>query len=153
MAEIALAAAVVQFVDVGWRALIGVSRLCSNLEQSPRKVKRARQQLKHLMDLVQIIQADTGPASSITKTIPQAELVVVISIIQDCTRQATELEMILQKLVPGPQDPFWKKTWRAVISVKNESDILEICTHLEVSKSSLSLWYESRTLMFVHRQL
>lgn len=152
---VGLGAAVVQFVDVGWRVSIGISRLCSDLKGAPQKVKSASRKLKHLLNLMRLIESEisTSQTSTLDVNIPQAQLDIRKELVEDCVRRAKELEDVLKKLTSEPGDNLLKKTWRAVISAKNESTILEKCSDLEDLKSSLSLWYESRSLNLVEKQL
>ncbi len=158
MAEVALAAAIVQFADVGWLACKGVSRLYSELENAPVKLRIACQNLKQLLDLVRNLRSDltalqAGAQSPFDACISPTNFSEAVELVQSCTRTATELEQKLDTLQPKGQDHLLKRAWRAVVTVKRESEILEDFRHLESLKSSLLLWYESRTFSLMEKQL
>ncbi len=158
MAEVALAPVIVQFADVGWRACKGVYRLYSDLENAPLKIQIACRNLKQLLDLVRNLRSDllalhTGTQSPLGACISPADFSEAVKWVESCTRTATELEQKLDSLQPNGQDHLLRRAWRAVVTVKRESEILEDFGRLESLKSSLLLWYESKTFSLMEKQL
>jgi hypothetical protein len=52
------AAAAAQFVDVGWKVVISLSRLISDLKQATKKVKVAARKLEQLACHIELMQED-----------------------------------------------------------------------------------------------
>lgn len=159
MADVAaLVAAAVQFIDVGFRTCIAASRLCSDVKNAPRKVQTTCENLKHLIDLVRTIQSELSifqhaQQSTVNQAISQSDLEAIIRLIQACAQQARSLEDTLKTIAFKADDGMLKKTWRSVVSMKKESEIVQGCRQLEELKSSVSIWYGSRMLVLQHKQL
>ncbi len=159
MAEIVgIAAATVQFLDVGARLLGLVSQVCTDLQHVPRKIKASVEELTNFIGLVRMLDADirapnTGPASTLKGALSPAQLAHGTSLLRQCIDQAQELEGILQVLVPRPNERAIKKRWRAVVGLMTEKEILDRWTRLHGIKTDLGLWYEHETLLLVTNQV
>ena len=155
---LAVTAAAVQFVDVGGRVLVKLSRLCSDLKRAPKAVRTAKNDLKALVGLVGTIGQDfqaarTGPATSLNGAVSLARLATAASYLQECLNETSGLLKILNGLDCEPADSAAKKVWRAVVSVKEEKKISEGLARLDQIKSNLFLWYQHETLVLVNNQL
>ncbi|KAJ9640341.1 hypothetical protein H2199_005880 [Coniosporium tulheliwenetii] len=148
MAEvIALAAAAVQFLDVGGRALIAFSSLCSSLKRVPAKVKAEIQQLEHALVVLRTVETDiaapsNGLATTLAGILTQSQISEAKALLRGAVTQATELEIILKSLPPPAQESALRKAWRIIISQKKEEEIVERCRGLEEIKSTVHLWQE-----------
>lgn len=159
MAEVlAITAASVQLLDVGVRTYLAISQLCSNVKNAPRMLQTTGQQLRQLMVLVPTIQSDIlalqrEPLSNHDGVITQSDLVTLVNLVKACEKQARQLEDLLKISNIKADDPLLKKTWRAMVTSKNESEIMQCCRWLEESKSTIQLWYDSRQLRLQQKQL
>lgn len=159
MAEIvAVTAAAVQFLDVGGRVLIKLSRLCSDLQHAPKAVETARSNLRVLVRLVGKIKQDleaarAGPATTLQGAVSPERLATATTSLEECLAEANELFQTLDGLVCERSDNVAKRAWRAIVSVKKEKEILDGLTRLEQLKSNLALWYQHETLALVNNQL
>jgi hypothetical protein len=115
MAEVvSLIAASVQFIDVGFRACIMISRLCSDVKNAPRKLQTTCENLKHLIDLVRTIQSDlsvfqNAQQSIVNQAISQSDLDAIVRLIQACAQQARSLEDTLKTIGFKADDSMLKR--------------------------------------------
>lgn len=154
MAEVVgIVAGAVQFLDVGARVLVGLSRFCSDLQHVPRKIKRVRQQLEQTLRLVESIKSDveapnTGPGTTLSGMIPQSQATEGKALLVDATARVKELLALLDKLsLTG--DGFIKKAWRSVVAVKKEEEILSKCKDIEAISCSLQTWMQHQSLLLI----
>lgn len=158
MAEaVAIAAAVVQFLDVSSRLFSTLSRFCENLEHVPRKVRDTVQELKVFRQLVYPLDSDirapnTGPASTLSGALSPDNVNLAVSLLDQCITQVQQLEETLQPLMLKACDYGIKKRWRAVAGLKVEKEILDRWTRLQGLKSTLNLWYSHQTLLSIKYQ-
>jgi hypothetical protein len=150
-----IVAAAAQFTDTGWKVVLSLSRLVSDLNHASRKVKNAAKQLQNLIEHVELIRTDiqhlAASDSAVFLSDDLADLITAL--LGDCTEEAGELNEILKKLVPDLSYGKFRTSWKAVVSVKKEKHILERCARLETLKSSLGLWFGHGSLVLLQRQL
>lgn len=150
-----IVAAAAQFTDSGWKIVLSLSRLVSDLNDASRKVKNAARQLQSLVEHVDLIRIDlqhlTASDSPVLLSDDRAGLITAL--LGDCTEEARELDVILKKLAPVSSDGGLRKSWKTVVSVKKEKAILERCARLESLKSSLGLWFGHGNLVLLQRQV
>lgn len=152
-----IVASAARFVDVGLRALPALTKLYSDLQNAPRKLKAAVCGLQQLIRLVQIIQTDIerpyhGPGSTPGISIAPDMLLRPLHSSTNVD-EAKQLESLLYQLTSTPSGHILKRGWRIVIALKDESDILEICKRLERLKSALNLWLGNESLEMAQKQL
>lgn len=154
MAEIVgIVAGAVQFLDVGSRVLINLSRFCSDLQHVPRKIKRVRQQLEQTLRLVESIKSDveapnTGPGTSLSGIISQPQADIAKSLLKGAAVQVMELQVLLDKIAPTGNG-FIEKTWRAVVAMQKEEDILRKCSDIEKPAGLLQAWMQHQSLLLI----
>ncbi|KAJ9643456.1 hypothetical protein H2201_007729, partial [Coniosporium apollinis] len=154
MAELGIAAATVQFLDVGARLLIILSRVCTDLRQVLHNIEAAGEKLREFTELVRKLEAEVhapnaGAASTLNGALSPAQVDYGTSLLKQCIDQAEELEKVLRTLVSDPADRALKKAWRAVVCVKTEKDISD---KLQELKTSLSLWYNHESFALLKNQ-
>ena len=154
---IGLAAAAIQFADVGWRAFLALSRLFSDLRQVPVKMKNAKRELELLLKFVEILKSDLGVATSgstfiLNGCITSTQYTSALSLFDECKDQAQELERILTQLAPNEHRGI-KRAWRMVVSVKMEHEIVSRCVRLESLKTSFNIWYGHVNLLLLKTQM
>ena len=154
---IGLAAAAIQFADVGWRVTLALSRLFSDLRQGPVKVRNAERELRLPMTFVETLTSDPGLAtggstSILNGCITSTQHTGGLSLFDECKDQAQELERILTQLAPNTHRGI-KRAWRMVVSVKMEHEIMSRCVRLESLKMSLNMWYGHVNLLLLKTQM
>jgi hypothetical protein len=154
---IGFAAAALQFADVGWRAALALSRLFSDLQYVPTKMKNAKRELELLLTFVEMLKSDlglttSGSTSILNGFITSTQRASALSLFDECIDQAQELERILTQLAPNTHKGL-KRAWRAVVSVKTEHEIISRCVRLEGLKMSLNLWYGHMNLLLLKTQM
>jgi hypothetical protein len=107
------------------------------------KVKNAARQLQQLIEHVDIIRTDIQhlAASNSATFLSDDRADFITALLGDCAEEASELNDIVKKLAPAPNDGRLKISLKAIVSVKKEKDILERCASLEKLKSRLGLWF------------
>jgi hypothetical protein len=131
-----ISAAAVQFADVGWKVFLGLSRLASDLNHVPEKIQQAAKRVEQLVTLSKVIKADASKYS----TCPHDEPHPLQRILKDCAILADQLQLILDSVTPTGKENRIRKSWKAVVGVKKEREIMEKCRVLEDFKLSLSTW-------------
>jgi hypothetical protein len=152
------AAAAAQFVDVGWKVVISLSRLISDLKQATKKVKVAAQKLEQLVHHVQLMQEDIQTlafrdATTQSKRFSDGHLDAITALLGECADEAATLDNLLNKLIPGQHERAIQRSWKAIVSVKKETEILERCAKLDRLKLSLNLWFSHSSLILLEKQL
>ena len=154
---IGLAAAAIQFADVGWRAALALSHLFSDLRQVPVKMRSAKRELELLLTFVETLKSDLGLATSgstsmLNGYITSTQCTSALSLFEECKDQAQELERILTQLAPNTHRGM-KRAWRMVVSVKMEHEIMSRCVRLESLKMSINMWYGHVNLLLLKTQM
>lgn len=133
MAEIvAVTAAAVQFLDVGARLLLSISKLCGKLGDAPQLVQTLRDEITQLVEIVKDLKIERTTTSSAVDTVKAS--------LNDCFTLCRELEVTLDKVLVEDGDSIARKAWKALLTVKREERMREICARLERKKTALSLW-------------
>ena len=134
MAEVGIAASIIQFIDVGGRSLIGLSRLCSTLRHVPQTIENSQTTLNHLLAIAKIVKSNHLTLHA------GRQAVEFNSVCSDCIKLAKDLESLLNSLTVAVYDGPLRRAWKTVVAAKKEKEILEICERLEQYKTTLSLW-------------
>jgi len=151
-------AAAAQFVDVGWKVVISLSRLISDLKQATKKVKVAARKLEQLVCHVQLMQEDIqtlalSDATTQSKRFSDGRLDTITALLRECAGEAAALDNLLKQLIPGQHERAIQRSWKAIVGVKKETEILERCAQLDRLKLSLNLWFSHGSLVFLEKQL
>ena len=134
MAEFAIVASAIQFIDVGGRLLLGLSRLYSKLDHVPEKIEKSQATLRHLLVVAEVVKSNH--VNSYTGS-QAAEFNLACS---GCIKLVKELASLLDTLSAATNDGPFRRTWKAIVAVKKEKEILDICERLEQYQTTLSLW-------------
>lgn len=156
MAEaVGIAAAALQFIQLGTKLLIAASKLRSKLENATGKVNASERSAQQLVYLVRMLEADLQPTSSttlanvlMTESKAEAE-----HILEDCSKEASSLLDLLHGFTVKPEDSFVKGKMRVLSYIKNEEEIEERFKRLDELSSRLILWYHHQTLSSQKKQL
>ena len=137
MAEAAAAATVIQFLDFGARLLCTLSQICSSLRDVPDRIHGFQGEIRQLLALAtSALQTPSDPTANAGPSLD----VSIQSIWADCVKDAAQLMKILESLSIRSEHNVLEKSWRAILSVKKETEILAILKRLERHKSTLALW-------------
>lgn len=133
MAEaIAIPAAAMQFADIGARLLFSIFQLYGKVKDAPSHIAALSSEIEQLIILVKELQSDCLDSETTTT--------VVRALLDQCTALCERLQLILDKILAKSGDSTIRKTWKAVVAMKNEDEIIWICSQLERNKSTLSVW-------------
>lgn len=147
---VGLIAATAQFADLGAKALRGLSSLISSLRDVPSRIESAATALKNFVDLSQTLRAhfETLPAAAVSET-TQTQ---IRDTFNACASETCAITNILEEITTKSSDNKLAMTWKRLVGVKHERDILERCDRLERYKSSLVLLLEDRALFLSIQQ-
>ncbi len=129
---VAIAATAVQFVDVGTRLLSSFIKLYGRLKDAPHVIQALSDEIKQLVDLANDLKTEGIIAASAADTAK--------AVLDDCVTLCHQLEDVLNKILVDTDDFIIRKAWKAVVAVKKEEQIRDICSRLERKKSALNLW-------------
>lgn len=155
MAEVVgIAAAAVQFLDVAARLAVTLSRVCGELKYLPRKVRAIAEELTEFTRLIRFLDSDiqapgTATASTLNGALSPTSIALATDLLGRCIVEAQHLEDILRPLVPKATDTAIKRSWRTVIGLRKENEILDTWMRLQGHKVNLSLWYHRETLVLL----
>lgn len=133
MAEIALAAAAIQFLDVGARTLLILSQIASKVKDAPDIVHTLLRDVQIIQQIAQEIQADP--------TIARLNALAMTGVL----REALSLEVLLGKLAIDSTDGFRRKSSKALRSVKYTRKLETLSRRLETAKITLIVDFERRS--------
>lgn len=134
MEVIGAAAATIQLVELLTKSLISISRLYRRLADAPDYVQRANDQLNQFIALLTLLQPCIKFASF---TQASGD---IYSILKDCQLQAQELSEILDCLLSEQSKTNRRFSWCSVKSLQKQEKIVQVVSHLERHKSTLTLW-------------
>lgn len=133
MAELAIAAAATQFLDIGGRAFISVTQLVSDIGDAPRRVVNLQDEIGQLYSLIKKIH-------STPTTIARFHTSANLGIISDAVKKVEQLQKTLDDLSAGRRDCRLRRTWLAARIVLREKELNLLCEGLERHKTNLLAW-------------
>ena len=134
MAEVAIAASAIQFIDVGGHLLLGLSRLCSKLRHVPEKIKKSQVTLQQLLVIAEVVKSNHA---SLYTGSQAADFNFACS---ECIKLVKDLIALLDGLIAAVNNSPFYRAWKVIVAVKREKEILDMCERLEQHKTTLSLW-------------
>ena len=134
MAEVAIVASAIQFIDVGGRLLLGLSQICSKVHHVPEKIEKSRATLQHLLVVAEVVKSNHVSSYAGSQAV---EFNLACS---ECIKLIKEFASLLNGLTAATNDGPFRRTWKAIVAIKKEKEILDICERLEQYKTTLSLW-------------
>jgi hypothetical protein len=143
---VGLVAAAAQFADLGAKVLLGLSSLISSLRDVPSRIESAATALKIFVDLSHALRAhlETLPPPAIS----EATQTQIKDLFDACGSETCAITNILEEITTKTSDNKLAKTWKRLVGVKREKDILERFERLERHKSSLVLLLEDQVVFF-----
>ena len=139
MAELGIAAAATQFIDLGGSLVTALSRVISDLRDAPKRVRTLRIEVQRLLELVRKTQSNATIAAEFNSSFD-------VSILSDAIEKVQRLQQILDNLCAGPNSNLAIRTCSAIRTVKKEKELDQLCEGLERQKTSLLFWFGNRNL-------
>jgi hypothetical protein len=131
-------AAAAQFVDLGCRSLFGVYRFIKNLKDVPADLLVTLEDFGHFSNLMHDLQSALETDDPRMRNLTPEQLGRVSRILDSTGQVCTQLEQSLAACRPSSTSSRTSKAWRALVSVKKESDIRKQCERLERLKHDLN---------------
>ncbi len=138
LVALGLVANIVQLVVFSSKILHRLNDFSSSSDEIPESLHRLKIELFLLRDTLQQIQKAIDAASAGT----QQALVLAVD---DCLKQAEQLNGIVVKSLPVEGDGKWKKAKKAFISVLQGSEVERIREILQRSTQVLTFYYVATT--------
>ena len=122
---ISLAAAILQFIDFGGKAISRLREFQSELEEVPKAFQSISNILPLLVDGLKKVkeQVDAGH-------LPESTKQAFLPTIQGSLSQVEQLNSVLKKVLPAKDDSSWRRGKKAVVSLGHESELARIETAL-----------------------
>ena len=139
MAELAVAAAAAQFIDLGGSILSSLSKVIAECRDAPHRISTLRGEVRQLIKLVQITQSNATVAAVFNASIDRELLFDTIGKAQRLQRLLGELHVDLDKGLAV-------RTWAAIRTVKKDRELDFLCEGLERQKTSLLIWFGNHNL-------
>ena len=94
--------------------------------------------LGHFLDFMGELQSALRTDNSAFRGLPPSRLNRIASILDDTREVCQQLEQQLEPCRPAAGASLTRKAWRAIVSVKIESDIIKTCDRLERLQQDLN---------------
>lgn len=140
MAEaLAIAAAVVQFLDIGLRLSTKLGGLVSELHDAPNTLHRLKSDLDQQISMTQHIQSSYPIFWSTSIKSPSAVTLQDKALV-DYTHTMEQLVSVIQSVHNEAEHGAFRKSWNAIRVIHKRKEIELLCDHLERQKSTMMLW-------------
>ncbi|SPO07063.1 uncharacterized protein DNG_09757 [Cephalotrichum gorgonifer] len=134
ISAVGLAAAIVQFAELGVKVVKRVAEFSTVAEEAPKSFKQITTELPLIIDGLRRIQLgiEAGGVDEATKR-------AVAGVVQNCLRETEEVDRILQKVLPAAGASSWERRGKAVMSVGYDK---------KIQRAVDSIFQSVRTLTF-----
>ena len=139
MAELAVAAAAAQFIDLGGGILSSLSKIIAECRDAPQRISTLRGEVQQLIKLIQITQANSAVAAIFNASIDR-------ELLSDTIGKAERLQRLLGELHVDLNNGLLVRTWAALRTVKKDRELEALCEGLERQKSNLLVWFANHNL-------
>ena len=139
MAELAVAAAAAQFIDLGGSILSSLSKIIAECRDAPHRISTLRGEVQQLTELVRITQSNAAVAAVFNASINK-------EVLSDTIAKAQRLQRLLEGLHVESDKSLAVRTWAAIRTVKKEKELEVLCEGLERQKSNLLIWFANHNL-------
>jgi hypothetical protein len=136
--ELGTVAAAAQFVDLGCRSLFAVYRLIKDLKDVPADLLFTLDDLGHFSGLMDDLRSALERNDPRLQSLTPAQLQRIARILDSTANICKQLEELLAPCCSTPGTSRTRRLWRALVSVKTESDIVKRCERLERLKHDLN---------------
>jgi hypothetical protein len=141
---IGVVAAAAQFIDLGSRVVIGLSRFISTLRDISPQIASTLASLQIFVELCRALKVRFEALPE--RTIPANVQVQIKGLFDACAADAVKLSLLLDEIVLKSSDGKLERSWKAIVGAKRENDIVERCQRLERHKSTIILLLQDQTL-------
>ena len=139
MAELAVAAAAAQFIDLGGSILASLSKIVAEFRDAPRRINTLHGEVQQLIELVRITQSNPEVAAVFNASIDK-------EVLSDTIGKAQRLQRLLEGLHVEPSTGLAVRTWASIRTVKKDRELEVLCEGLERQKSNLLIWFANHNL-------
>ncbi|KAI9859671.1 MAG: hypothetical protein M1813_006602 [Trichoglossum hirsutum] len=140
LVAVGLAASIVTFVDVSGKVLARLREFHSIAQTAPSVFQDITTQLPLIADIMTRIEKGCRD-DSLTADTQRA----LSHVVEGCFRQVTLLGGLIERILPTLADSTFRRTWKAIASVRKEREIVMIQRTLETYKSTLMLHFSQGT--------
>ncbi len=139
MAELAVAAAAAQFIDLGGNVLSSLSKIIAEFRDAPHRISTLRGEVQQLTELVRITQSNAAVAAVFNASIDR-------EILSDTIGKAQRLQRLLDGLHVESDKGLAVRTWAALRTVKKDRELEILYEGFERQKSNLLIWFANHNL-------
>ena len=139
MAELAVAAAAAQFIDLGGSILSSLSKIVAEFRDAPHRISTLRGEVQQLTELVRITQSNPEVAAVFNASIDK-------EVLSDTIGKAQRLQRLLEGLHVESDEGLARRTWAAIRTIKKDRELEVLCKALEGQKSNLLIWFANHNL-------
>ena len=139
MAELAVAAAAAQFIDLGGSILSSLSKIIAECRDAPHRISTLRGEVQQLIELVRVSQSNAAVAAVFNASIDN-------EVLSDTIRKAQQLQRLLAELHVDLDKGLVVRSWAAIRTVKKDSELDSLREGLERQKASLLIWFGNHNL-------
>ena len=152
MAELGVAAAILQIAQLTVQVAFKTNSIASKLKHAPRVINN---NLRSVHDFIYMLQAlesalkvDSVEQPRIRDVLTDESRGYVQELLQRCNEEAKSCDSLLLPIVPQ-QGRTWKEAWKRILSVKREEDITQRLKNLDSLRSQLSIWYSHQLMLLI----
>lgn len=162
IAFLGVAAAALQFAEIGYKIISKCSSLAKESQEYPEYLQRTHNQIQYLMCLAKVAAENTGISEVLTRFEVQCPVSVhqhiqspesraTISILleniwKDCSYQAEIIDNILQNMIQGIEGRGIIGKWKKLRLHEKVYSIEKALNELERLKTTLGLWLGNESL-------
>ena len=139
MAELAVAAAAAQFIDLGGGILSSLSKIIAECRDAPQRISTLQREVQQLIKLIQITQTNSAVAAVFNPSIDR-------ELLFDTIGKAQRLQRLLGELHVDSDKGLLVRTWAAIRAVKKDRELEALCEGLERQKTNLLIWFANHNL-------
>ena len=139
MAELAVAAAAAQFIDLGGGILSSLTKIIAEYRDAPQRISTLQGEVQQLIKLIQITQTNSAVAAVFNASIDR-------ELLFDTIGKAERLQRLLGELHVDSDNGLLLRTWAAIRTVKKDRELDALCEGLERQKTNLLIWFANHNL-------
>jgi tetratricopeptide (TPR) repeat protein len=139
VAVVSLAASILTFIDVSNKVLARFREFQSTTREMPKIFQDVETRLPLIIDIMVRAKAGCGDGT-VTASAEHA----LLHVVEDCFRQITLLEELMEKILPAPTDSVRRRALKAIVSVRKEKDVMAIQKILGRHERTLTLHFSER---------
>ena len=145
---VGIIAAASQFADIGWRVFLGLSRICSDVQQASQKLRNVTLRVGQTIEVVELVRRQHA-----VTTLPLRQIdAILLELLQSGFEEANRLQTIVDELSTSLGDTKFKRVLKMVMSSKKEDDIIEGCQILANLKIDIMSCLGQETIALMHAQ-